>query len=99
MSTQKRNILDYLDSLKIDKALNGYLYLIEAMEIGLEDKKKLKSISEVYRILAETHDTTINSIERSIAYSLSALGTSNKSFIVNAVLNIDARYGDNYDIA
>lgn len=95
MSAYQRDIITYLDSKQIGKALNGYRYLFDAIRIGLDDKKKLKSISKIYCILADEYCSSMNSIERGIGYALAEIETSNKSFIVNAVLDIDSYYDDN----
>ncbi len=88
MSCYQRNIIAYLDSKQLHKSLSGYRYLLDAIKIGLEDNRKLKCISEIYKILAQENCSSIGSIERGIGYALSELQTSNKSFIVDAVFDI-----------
>ena len=90
MNDYNRKIKAYLDSMKIDQSLNGYRYLIDAIRICLEDKKKLKKITDIYSIIADENSSNINCIERGIGYSLSGLEISNKSFVSKAVYDIEA---------
>ncbi len=69
--TQKNIIKDNLAQYKFKINTLGYKYLLEAVTLCVEDEALLKNITKgLYNEIAEKHNTTFYSVERSIRHLL-----------------------------
>ena len=70
---RKENVTKVLNELGVHINVKGYSYLIEA--VLLKNKKPHISTTEIYETIAEKHNSTVWSVERSIRWSVSQLQT------------------------
>ena len=56
----------YLLKNKIKNSKIGYMYLVTAIEIGLNNLEKIYYIMKLYEMIAEKYETNVSSVERAI---------------------------------
>lgn len=96
------DIMKYLDSLGFKHAQLGFGYLIDAIQIGSENREALSAITkELYPEVAKRHHSTASRVERAIRHAIeSAHGTesmqdfnghlTNSEFIACSIDNLKA---------
>jgi hypothetical protein len=82
----KKDIVDYLDNLGFKHSTLGYVYLNEAVEIGLERRSSLSTItgpdglySRIARKFNAEYGTIPSRVERAIRHSIQSSDFINKS--------------------
>lgn len=94
---QKKRIHQYLLSVGIKPHNAGFVYLVDAIEMMIEEKSpKLNICAEVYQKIADKYiDTTWQQVERCIRYVISRSNDKavkemkNREFIALAILEVD----------
>ncbi len=84
----EKEIADYLDKLCFLHSLKGYQYILEMIEMGLQDRSSLSRMGDVYVLVAGKFGVTWRSVERAVRISIAASGAENqktKEFIFRAV--------------
>lgn len=75
---RRENVTKVLNELGVHINVKGYSYLIEA--VLLKNNKPHISTTEIYETIAEKHNSTVWSVERSIRWSVSQLQTEAQKY-------------------
>ena len=78
-------VYNYVTKFDIKQSMLGFEYLMSAIELGLNDEKKLRKITSLYEEIAESFAATPSCVERSIRYAIGDTALNNKEFICKAV--------------
>lgn len=69
---EKKDIMAYLDKKGFKHAQSGFLFIVKAIEMGLEDRNKIsKGITKIlYPEVAKEFKTTASRVERAIRHNI-----------------------------
>ncbi len=65
---QNKMIIDLLHNLGLSSNINGYKYLIKALELLMKNDEK--NISKLYKQIALIYNTKVSNVESSIRYAI-----------------------------
>lgn len=92
MSEDVKRIYRYLDEKNVKHSNLGYRYLMDAIEIIIENPSQNQKMNGVYEKVAEMHSTTSICVERAIRHTISQKNQTSKEFISKA--SDDIRYSN-----
>lgn len=82
-------IANYMHDLGVPVHIRGYLYLREAIKMGVQDRNILNYVTkELYPSIAKVFNTTSNKVERAIRHAIETTFKNSSSELLHEIFDI-----------